>query len=124
MNGAPYYRAHTVWLMLKITYGLLFVAAGIDKYFNMLTRWGHYLSPIIVRMLPVSVVHFMYAIGAFEIVIGLLILTNWTKQGAYLATAWLLVIAAGLLTMRMFYDIAVSDIVMAVGAYALALLSA
>lgn len=123
MNGTPYYKSHTLWLMLKITYGLLFVAAGIDKYFNILTHWTQYLSPTLAKMLPISSEHFIYAVGVWEIIIGLLILTHWTKQGAYLAMIWLLVIVVNLLSMHTFYDIAVRDIVMAVGAYVLARLT-
>jgi hypothetical protein len=64
----------------------------------------------------------MHAVGIIEIAVGLLVLTRWTRLGAWIAAAWLVLIAVNLATMGLF-DIAVRDLAMAVGAYTLARLA-
>ena len=107
---------------LWLTYGLVPLIAGLDKFFNLLTNWPKYLSPTVAGLLPVSAQTFMYAVGVIEIVVGLLVLTRWTRLGAWIAMAWLILIAVNLATLGLF-DIAVRDLAMAVGAYTLARLA-
>jgi uncharacterized membrane protein YphA (DoxX/SURF4 family) len=107
---------------LWLTYGLVPLLAGLDKFFNLLTDWPKYLSPAIAGLLPVSAQTFMHAVGIIEVVVGLLVLTRWTRLGAWIAAAWLVLIAVNLVTMGLF-DIAVRDLAMAVGAYTLARLA-
>ena len=107
---------------LWLTYGLVPLLAGLDKFLNLLTDWPKYLSPTVAGLLPVSAVTFMHAVGIIEIAVGLLVLTRWTRLGAWIAAAWLVLIAINLATMGLF-DIAVRDLAMAVGAYTLARLA-
>ena len=107
---------------LWLTYGLVPLLAGLDKFLNLLTDWPKYLSPLVADLLPVSAQSFMYAVGIIEIVVGLMVLTRWTRLGAWIAAAWLVLIAVNLVTLGMF-DIAVRDLAMAVGAYTLARLA-
>jgi uncharacterized membrane protein YphA (DoxX/SURF4 family) len=107
---------------LWLTYGLVPLLAGLDKFFNLLTDWPKYLSPAIAGLLPVSAQTFMHAVGIIEVVVGLLVLTRWTRLGAWIAAAWLVLIAVNLVTMGLF-DIAVRDLAMAVGAFTLARLA-
>jgi hypothetical protein len=107
---------------LWLTYGLVPLLAGLDKFFNLLTDWPKYLSPAIAGLLPVSAQTFMHAVGIIEVVVGPLVLTRWTRLGAWIAAAWLVLIAVNLVTMGLF-DIAVRDLAMAVGAYTLARLA-
>jgi uncharacterized membrane protein YphA (DoxX/SURF4 family) len=107
---------------LWLTYGLVPLLAGLDKFFNLLTDWPKYLSPWVAHLLPVSAQTFLYAVGVIEIVVGLLVLTRWTRLGAWIAAAWLVLIALNLITLGLF-DIAVRDLAMAVGAYTLARLA-
>ena len=109
-------------LMLKLTYGIVPIAAGADKFFNILTDWPHYYNPMIFKILPLTVMQFSYAVGIIEICAGLLVL-SFTRYGAYLVAAWLTLIALSLFAMGHFYDIGVRDLVMAVGAVALARLT-
>jgi uncharacterized membrane protein YphA (DoxX/SURF4 family) len=105
---------------LRVTYILVPLLAGLDKFTNLLTDWSHYLSPAFARMIPVSPHVFMYLVGVVEIVAALLVMSRRTARvGAYIVMAWLLCIAINLLAMRMF-DVAVRDVAMAVGAFALA----
>ena len=73
-------------------------------------------------LLPLSAQNFMYAVGIIEILVGLMVLTRWTRLGSWIAAAWLVLIAGNLATMGLF-DIAVRDVAMAVGAYTLARLA-
>lgn len=107
---------------LWLTYGLVPLLAGLDKFFNLLTDWPKYLSPWIANLLPMSAQTFMYAVGIIEILVGLMVLTRWTRIGAWIAAAWLVLIALNLATLGLF-DIAVRDLAMAVGAYTLARLA-
>jgi hypothetical protein len=107
---------------LWLTYGLVPLLAGLDKFFNLLTDWPKYLSPWLAGLLPVSVPTFFHLIGIVEIAVGVLVLTRWTRLGAWIATAWLALIAVNLATMGLF-DIAVRDLAMAVGASTLARLA-
>lgn len=113
-------RIHQAWLSLRLIFGVVPVVAGLDKFLNLLTNWEQYLSPLAKRLLPFSDVAFMRAVGVIEIVVGLMILTRWTRIGAYVAAAWLTLIAINLLTTGHYFDIAARDVALAVGAFALA----
>ena len=116
-------RLNVSWWALKLGLGLGPIIAGIDKYFNKLTDWTMYLSPLATRIVPVSASTFMHIVGAIEIIAGIIVLSRWTKIGAYIVTLWLLGIAVNLLTTGMFYDLAMRDVEIAIGAFALAQLS-
>jgi uncharacterized membrane protein YphA (DoxX/SURF4 family) len=112
------------WWALKIGLGVGPIVAGIDKYFNKLADWGMYLSPAATKVLPVSAATFMHVVGVVEIVAGLIVLSRWTKVGSYIVMAWLLAIALNLVTTGMFYDLAMRDVEIAIGAFVLAQLTA
>lgn len=113
----------SAWWALRIGLGLGPFLAGLDKFFNLLTEWSMYLSPLAERLLPVSGPTFMRAVGVVEMIVGLAILTAWTRLGSYIATAWLLAIAVNLASTGMFYDLAVRDVEIAIAAYTLARLT-
>jgi hypothetical protein len=116
-------KAYNAWRLLKYTYGIVPIAAGLDKYFNILTNWSLYINPALPKLVSLEPTQFMYIVGAIEIAAGILVLSNYTKFGAYLVSFWLLFIAANLVSTGLFYDVAVRDTVMAIGALALAILS-
>ena len=109
---------------LKIGLGVGPIVAGIDKYFNQLADWGMYLSPAATKILPISETTFMHIVGVVEIVAGLIVLSRWTKVGSYIVMAWLLAIALNLITTGMFYDLAMRDVEIAIGAFVLVQLTA
>ena len=117
-------RLSAAWWALRLGLGLGPIITGVDKYFNLLTDWGMYLSPLATKLLPVSAAVFMRAVGVVEIVAGLIVLSRWTKVGAYIVGVWLLAIALNLLTTGMYYDLAMRDVEIAIGAFALSQLSA
>jgi uncharacterized membrane protein YphA (DoxX/SURF4 family) len=117
-------RLNAAWWALRIAIGLGPIIAGVDKYFNKLTDWSMYLSPIATKVVPVQATTFMHIVGVVEVIAGVIVLTRWTKIGSYIVGLWLLAIAVNLLTTGMFYDLAVRDVEIAVGAFALSQLSA
>ncbi len=108
---------------LKIGLGATAFLAGADKFTNRMVNWEKYLSPAARRTLPVSGSTFMKLTGVIEMGVGALILGRQTRLGSYIASAWLLGIAANLVAGQGYYDIAARDVNMAVGAYTLARLS-
>jgi hypothetical protein len=116
-------RLNVSWWALRIALGVAPIIAGIDKYFNKLTNWGMYLSPLATKAVPVSAVTFMHAVGLVEIIAGLIVLSHWTKIGSYLVMFWLLGIAVNLVTTGMFYDLAVRDVEIAMSAFVLSQLT-
>ena len=117
------HEANKVQQIMRYTYGLVPIVAGADKFTNLLTNWEQYLNPQITKMLPFSASTFMSIVGVIEIVAGLLVLIR-PRIGAWVVMAWLIAIALQLIIGQNYYDVAVRDLVMAVGAYSLARLSA
>jgi hypothetical protein len=110
--------------VLKLGLGVGPIIAGADKFFNKLADWGMYLSPIATKIVPVSTAAFMHAVGVVEIIAGVVVLSRWTRIGSYIVMLWLLAIAVHLLSLGMFYDLAMRDVEIAIGAFALAQLTA
>ena len=110
------------WI-LRLTYGVIPIVAGLDKFFNVLTNWEQYLNPTVARFLPFSATAFMQIAGIIEIAAGIIVLSRFTMLGAYVVSAWLTLIAITLISSGHYLDVAVRDIVMAVGAYSLGILS-
>lgn len=109
----------SIYRPLWLTYGLVPLLAGLDKFLNILADWPSYVSPLAAAALPVSAQTFMYLVGVIEIAVGVMVLTKWTRLGAWIAAGWLVLIAVNLLAMGIL-DVAVRDLAMAVGAYTLA----
>ncbi|OLC94884.1 MAG: hypothetical protein AUH86_13380 [Acidobacteria bacterium 13_1_40CM_4_58_4] len=105
---------------LRVAFGFGSLIAGLDKFTNILVNWQKYLSPAAERMLPVSATTFMHFVAVVEIAVGLAILFGATRSFGYIAMLWLFAIAANLISMGTYYDIAVRDILLGIGAYALA----
>ena len=116
-------RINTAWWALRIGLGLGAFLAGLDKFFNLLTDWTMYLSPMATQVVPVSASTFMQVVGVVEMIVGISLLTRWTRFGAYVTSGWLIAIAANLLTTGMFFDLAVRDTEIAIAAFVLARLT-
>jgi len=116
-------KINSCWWALRIGLGLAAVLAGLDKYFNLLANWSMYVSPLAGRVVPIGAETLMHLIGPIEMLVGLAILTRWTRIGAYVLAVWLVGIAINLVTTGMFFDLAVRDVEMAIAAYVLASLT-
>lgn len=108
--------------LLKLTFGIVPIVAGLDKFTNLLTIWDHYISPSIGNMLPFSPAVLMMIIGVVEIIAGIIVLTK-TELGGYIVTAWLTLVAITLLIEFNSIDVAVRDLVMAIAAFSMAKIS-
>lgn len=108
----------SIYFPLRVTFGLVPLVAGLDKFFNILADWPTYLPSFAAEILPVSPNAFMMLVGVIEIFAGLAVLTALTRLGAYVVMGWLACIAVTVIAAG-YYDIAVRDLVMAVGAYTL-----
>jgi hypothetical protein len=115
-------RLNVPWIALRLGIGLTATLAGLDKFFNLLTTWSAYVSPVAAQMLPFSTGTFMGIVGIVEIAVGLAVLTGWTRLGAYAASGWLIAVAVNL-ALAGYFDIAVRDVVMAIAAFTLARLT-
>lgn len=115
LNGA--------WWLLRVGLGLGLFLAGLDKFFDILTTWSMYLAPLAERLLPVSSDAFFRVIGVVEMIVGLAVLTRWTRLGAYAMAVWLVGIAANLVLAAHFWDLVVRDLEVAISAFALARLT-
>ena len=114
-------KLNDLHLLLKITYGVVPVVAGADKFFNILTDWKEYLNPALARIIPITEDTFMMLVGIIEIAAGIFVFIR-PLVGAYIVCVWLVLIAFTLITNGVL-DVAVRDLVMAVGAFTLAKLS-
>jgi len=105
--------------ILKVTYGVVPIVAGLDKFTNLLTNWADYLNN---KLIPFDAPMFMKIVGVIEILAGIVVLIR-PLIGAYIVMIWLICIALQLLAGGHFLDVAVRDLVMAIGAYSLAQLT-
>jgi hypothetical protein len=96
--------------------------AGLDKFFHLLTNWDQYLAPAVEKILPFSGHTFMLIVGAIELLAGLVVAVK-PRIGAYVVAAWLCGIIINLLILGGFYDVALRDFGLLLGALALARLS-
>jgi uncharacterized membrane protein YphA (DoxX/SURF4 family) len=112
-------RLNSTVTVLRIAIGLMATLAGLDKFFNLLANWEAYIAPVAQQFLPVSAGAFMAVAGVIEFAVGITILAIRPSLGAFVASAWLILIAVNLV-LGGHFDIAVRDVVLAVSAYALA----
>lgn len=108
--------------LLKLTFGIVPIVAGLDKFTNLLTNWDQYIHPGLLGIIPFSPHTFMIIVGIIEIIAGIIVLKK-TEIGAYIVAAWLTLIALTLLFSGKFMDVAVRDLVMAISAFSLARIS-
>jgi uncharacterized membrane protein YphA (DoxX/SURF4 family) len=111
----PRYQA---FLLLRIGFTAAPILFGLDKFANVLVDWTKYLAPWINDIVPGTGQDFMYFVGIVEIVAGLVVLVK-PRYGAYLVAAWLAGIILNLLTYSGYYDVALRDFGLLLGALTL-----
>jgi hypothetical protein len=117
---SPSYQAYQI---LHVAFTVAPIIAGIDKYFHFLVNWDLYLAPIVPKTLHIGAHMFMLGVGAIEVIAGLLVAIA-PRIGGWVVGLWLCGIIANLLMMGAYFDIALRDLGLALGAFALARLSA
>lgn len=114
--------AYQAFLVLRTVFTVAPIVFGLDKFANLLTDWPGYLAPWINDIVPGSGQDAMYVIGVIEIVAGIAVALI-PRYGALIVVAWLAGIILNLLTLSGFYDVALRDFGLLVGALALARLA-
>ncbi|MBB2145445.1 hypothetical protein GM921_08125 [Pedobacter sp. LMG 31464] len=104
--------------LLKFTFGIVPIVAGLDKFTNILTNWEQYINPSLGGMIPLSAHSFMMIVGIIEILAGIIVLLK-PAIGGLIVAAWLTLIALTLLASGHYLDVAVRDLVMAIGAFSM-----
>src|SRR2546421_5186407 len=117
--------AHQAFWLLRIAYTVAPILFGTDKFFNWTVHWPDYLANWINEIQPfASGQDFMYFVGGVEIAAGLLVAFA-PRIGAFVVAGWLLGIVINLLTKNApeYYDIALRDFGLMLGALTLGRLS-
>jgi hypothetical protein len=113
--GRPAYQA---FVILYIGFIALPILAGLDKYFHILGNWDVSLAPAIADILPFSGHTFMLIVGAIEMAAGVLVFL-WPRVGSVIVALWLLGIIVNLLILGGYYDVALRDLGLSLGGFAL-----
>jgi hypothetical protein len=113
----PSYKAYKI---LHVAFILAPLLAGVDKFFDFLVNWPIYLSPLVSNMINAQI--FMKAVGVIEIAAAVIVLVK-PRYGAFIVAFWLWGIIINLLTIPGFYDIALRDFGLSLGALALGFLA-
>lgn len=110
--------ARQAFLLLRTVFTVAPVLFGLDKFTNVLTDWTSYLAPVVPSVVPLPGQTIMYVVGVIEILAGLLVAFR-PRIGSLVVAAWLLGIIVNLLILGNFYDVALRDFGLLVGALAL-----
>jgi uncharacterized membrane protein YphA (DoxX/SURF4 family) len=116
----PRYQA---FALMRLAFTVAPIAFGLDKFFNVMVDWPNYLAPWINDIAPGTGQEFMHCVAVTEIVAGVFVALK-PRYGAYVVAAWLGGIIVNLLTYSGFYDIALRDFGLMLGALTLARLAA
>jgi hypothetical protein len=118
-RSSPAYQAYQV---LHFGFVVLPVLVGLDKFASWLTNWDVYLAPRIAQAVPITTHQLMMAVGVVEIVAGLIVALK-PRIGGLIVAVWLAAIIVNLLVMQTYYDVALRDFGLLLGALALSRLS-
>jgi hypothetical protein len=115
--------AYQAFMLLRVGFAVAPIAFGLDKFFNILVDWEKYLAGWINNIIPGTASDAMHMVGGIEIAAGLLVALK-PRYGAYVVAAWLGGIIVDLLTYSGYYDIALRDFGLMLGALTLGRLAA
>lgn len=115
----PGYQAYQI---LRTGFTVAPIVAGLDKFFNLLVNWEQYLPAFIKNLTGGHGHELMLAVGVIEVVAGLGVAFK-PRLFAYVVSAWLLLIVINLLMIPGYFDVALRDFGLSLGALALARLS-
>jgi len=115
LKADPAFQAFT---LLRLAFTVAPILFGLDKFFDVLVDWEQYLAPWIDDIVPGSASTAMHLVGVVEIAAGVLVALK-PRYGAYVVAAWLAGIIVNLLTYSGYYDIALRDFGLLIGALGL-----
>jgi uncharacterized membrane protein YphA (DoxX/SURF4 family) len=119
LRSDPAYQSF--WI-LRIGFTVAPILFGADKFANVLVNWEKYLAPWVRDISPFTATGTMHVVGIVEILAGLAVAVK-PRYGAYLVAAWLGGIVVNLLTYSGYYDVALRDFGLMLGALTLARLA-
>jgi uncharacterized membrane protein YphA (DoxX/SURF4 family) len=114
--------AYQAFLLLRLAFTVAPIAFGLDKFFNVMVDWEQYLAPWINSIIPGDAHDAMHLVGVVEIAAGLVVALK-PRYGAPLVVGWLAGIVLNLLTLSGYYDVALRDFGLMLGALTLARLA-
>ncbi|MEV7604636.1 hypothetical protein AB0N65_04270 [Paenarthrobacter sp. NPDC089322] len=106
------------FMLLRTVFTIAPILFGLDKFTNVLVDWTIYLAPAATAVIPVPAQTFMYGVGIIEIIAGICVALR-PRWGSLVVAAWLLGIIVNLLVLGAFFDVALRDFGLLVGALAL-----
>ena len=109
---------HQAFLLFRTVFTVAPILFGVDKFTNFLVDWTVYLAPVATSVVPISAQTFMYGVGVVEIIAGILVAVR-PRVGSLVVALWLLGIIINLLVLGSFFDVALRDFGLLVGALAL-----
>ncbi|HEX8993755.1 MAG TPA: hypothetical protein VF803_00700 [Candidatus Paceibacterota bacterium] len=114
------------WKTLRYSYGIVIVLAGLDKLFgtNIIVFWPKYISPLVASTIATNATAFLIVMGIIEVIVGILAFTRFTMLSSYISAVWLILITINLLLVGGYLDIAIRDLLLALGAFAAGQLAA
>lgn len=118
-TATPAYQAYQI---LHVAFVVAPILAGLDKFFHLMVNWDMYLAPAIAKLSPIGGHGLMLVVGVIEIAAGILVAIK-PRIFSYVVAAWLLLIIINLLILPGYFDIALRDFGLLLGALALARLS-
>ena len=115
-------QGRQAFLLLRTVFTVAPILFGLDKFTNLLADWTVYLAPVATSVVPLPAQTIMYIVGAVEVIAGIAVAVR-PRFGSILVAVWLLGIIINLLLLGSFFDIALRDFGLLVGALALNRLS-
>jgi uncharacterized membrane protein YphA (DoxX/SURF4 family) len=114
-SSRPAWQAY--WI-LRVAFTAAPIVAGLDKFFHLLCNWDQYLAPWVQRLSPISGHSLMLVAGVIEVLAGVLVALK-PRIAAPVVGAWLCLIIVNLVSMGSYLDVALRDLGLAMGAFAL-----
>jgi hypothetical protein len=114
--------SHQAYQILHVAFVVAPVVAGLDKFVMLLNDWSRYLSPTFAALSPLSAHSTMYVVGGIEIAAGLIVALK-PRVGAWIVAGWLAAIIVNLVLLGAYWDVALRDLGLMLGAVALARLA-
>ena len=114
--------AERAFMLLRTVFTVAPIAFGLDKFAELLTDWEQYLAPWVNDLVPGTAHQAMLVVGVVEVVAGIAVAVA-PRYGALLVAGWLAGIILNLVTMGEYYDVALRDFGLLLGALALAVLA-
>lgn len=110
-----YRKLSATWWMLRLTYALLFICVGVDKFFNAMVEWHSFLTPYLSHYFSVADSFILHGFALIQMSIGFLLLTKWYRAATYAGLVTLIIIFFNLLTLNSCLVVLTHDVLMIQG---------